>query len=188
MVVKDGIRPGGRSARVQAAVHAATRELLARMDRAELTIPMIAAAAGVTPSTIYRRWHDLPSLLADVAVARLRPDAEPARTGTLRGDLDAWLEQYVDEICSAPGRAMTADALACDPRDRNAGSCAAYIRQQLEAIVGRAAERGEPVPGLDALMDHVVAPVVYRIVFGHETVAPAFWRGLLDRVLAETKR
>ena len=47
-------RPGGRSARVQAAVHAATADLIAAHGRAALTVPLIAARAGVTPSTIYR--------------------------------------------------------------------------------------------------------------------------------------
>ena len=66
-------RPGGRSARVQAAVHQATIELMALHGRAVLTVPLIAARAGVTPSTIYRRWGDLADLLADVAVERMRP-------------------------------------------------------------------------------------------------------------------
>ena len=180
--MKDSLRPGGRSARVQAAVHAATCALLGRVDRAQLTIPLIAAAAGVTPSTIYRRWGDLPSLLADVAVARLHPDGEPPCTGSVRGDLEAWLEQFVEEMGSAPGRAMTADTLACDLRDRNATSCAAFTRQQLAAILARAQAPDGRLPDLDTLMDHVIAPVVYRLTFGSEPVLPAYWRGLLDRV------
>lgn len=42
MTVKENLRPGGRSARVQASVHKAVRELLAEMSRAEVTIPLIA--------------------------------------------------------------------------------------------------------------------------------------------------
>src|ERR1700754_3414092 len=87
-------RPGGRSARVQAAVHQATTELLAEHGRAALTVPLIAARAGVTPSTIYRRWGELADLLADVAVEHLRPDGDPADTGSVAGDLAAWVEQY----------------------------------------------------------------------------------------------
>ncbi|MEG2632003.1 MAG: ATP-binding protein, partial [Comamonas sp.] len=59
--------PGGRSARVQESVHSAVRELLEAHERSSVTVPMIAARAGVTPSTIYRRWGDLSALLADVA-------------------------------------------------------------------------------------------------------------------------
>jgi len=87
MAIKEGLRPGGRSARVQESVHSAVRELLETHERSSVTVPMIAARAGVTPSTIYRRWGDLSVLLADVALARMRPDSEPANTGSLRGDL-----------------------------------------------------------------------------------------------------
>src|SRR4051795_8551720 len=70
-------RPGGRSARVQESVHAAVRDLVGEVGRDALTVPMVATRAGVTPSTIYRRWGDLQELLSDVAVERLRPDAPP---------------------------------------------------------------------------------------------------------------
>lgn len=38
--------------------------------REGLTVPAIAERAGVTPSTIYRRWGNLRELLSDVAVQR----------------------------------------------------------------------------------------------------------------------
>jgi hypothetical protein len=41
---------------VQKAVHRAVRELQADGGEGELTVPAVAARAGVTPSTIYRRW------------------------------------------------------------------------------------------------------------------------------------
>ena len=75
MAIKEGLRPGGRSARVQESIHSAVRALLEEQDRASVTVPQIAARAGVTPSTIYRRWGDLSVLLADVALARMRPTA-----------------------------------------------------------------------------------------------------------------
>ena len=84
MAIKEGLRPGGRSARVQDAIHSAVRALLQEQERSSVTVPQIAARAGVTPSTIYRRWGDLSALLADVALARMRPDSEPAQTGSLR--------------------------------------------------------------------------------------------------------
>ena len=69
------------------------------------TVPAAAARAGVTPSTIYRRWGDLSQLLADVAVEQLQPEQAPPDTGSFYGDLLAWLEQYFDEMSSVPGRA-----------------------------------------------------------------------------------
>ena len=74
MAIKESVRPGGRSARVQESIHQAVHGLLEEQDRASLTVPQIAARAGVTPSTIYRRCGDLAALLADVAFARMRPE------------------------------------------------------------------------------------------------------------------
>lgn len=45
-----GVRPGGRSARVQVAIHRAVREQ--EQGSSALTVPAIATLAGVTPSTI----------------------------------------------------------------------------------------------------------------------------------------
>lgn len=94
------VRPGGRSARVQESVHTAVRELTAEVGRDALTVPLVAARAGVTPSTVYRRWGDLQELLSDVAVERLRPDTAPEDHGGLRADLTAWAEQFLDEMAS----------------------------------------------------------------------------------------
>ena len=183
MAAKENIRPGGRSARVQASIHAAVKQLLAEAGREALTIPLIAARAGVTPSTIYRRWGDLANLLADVAVERLRPDADPGETGALRSDLEGWLEQYVDEMSSGPGRAMTRDVLACGEVAGAGGQCAAFTRRQLELICDRARARGEAAPDVDALMDRIIAPIMYRILFDASPIGPELWRAWLDGAL-----
>ena len=171
-------RPGGRSARVQAAVHRATTELLAQHGRAALTVPLIAARAGVTPSTIYRRWGDLADLLADVAVERMRPDGDPADTGSVAGDLAAWVEQYRDEMSSDVGLGMMLDVLAAKGGTLDEGrapvpcQCAAFTASQIEVIVARGVARGEAVPEVDAVMDTVVSPIVYRSLFGAAPMAP----------------
>lgn len=164
MTSKAGPRPGGRSARVQASVHLAAKTLLARLDRSEVSIPAIAAEAGVTPSTIYRRWGDLQDLLADIAVERLRPDGDPADTGRALGDLEAWAEQYAEEMSSRPGREMVRDVLSVEGR---AGpQCLAFVRDQIDVIVERARRRGEPCPEVEVVIDRVVAPIVYRLLYG----------------------
>ena len=171
-------RPGGRSARVQAAVHQATTELLALHGRAALTVPLIAARAGVTPSTIYRRWGELADLLADVAVERLRPESDPADTGSVVGDLQAWVEQYRDEMSSEVGLGMMLDVLAARGGTLVEGrlpvpcQCAGFTASQIEVIVARGLARGEPVPEVDTVMDTVVSPVVYRSLFGAAPMSP----------------
>lgn len=184
MAVKENLRPGGRSARVQASVHKAARDLLAEMSRAEVTIPMIAAKAGVTPSTIYRRWGDLQELLADVAVERLRPDMQPIDAGSGKADLEAWAEQYAEEMSSGPGREMIRDVLAAQTGE-NACKCCEYTRRQLVLIAERAKARGETFPDVDLVMDQVVAPIMYRILFG-DVPDSARVRDLVSRVISAT--
>lgn len=176
-------RPGGRSARVQAAVHSAVRELLAEVGRDALTVPLVAQRADVTPSTIYRRWGDLAELLSDVAVERLRPDGEPEDHGDLRSDLAAWAEQFLDEMASGSGRAYTRDALLGDPDGSNAGRCSAYAAEQINTILARAARRQEDTPDIEAAMDRVVAPMMYRILFRPAGLDAAYARRLVNDLL-----
>lgn len=175
-------RPGGRSARVQQAVHTAVRELQAERGGSDLTVPQIAARAGVTPSTIYRRWGDLHELLSDVAVERLRPESPPADHGSLRADLEHWAAGLLEEMSSPPGRSYIRDALAGDPDGSNAGQCSAYAVEQVETILARAAERGEHVPDTDTVMDHVVAPLMYRILFRPGLLDAQYARDLVTTV------
>lgn len=168
MTTNQGVRPGGRSARVQASVHNAVSELLALHERSTLTVPLIAAHAGVTPSTIYRRWGDLNELLADVALQHIRPDSEPADTGSLQGDLRAWGEQYMEEISSVPGRAVVLDLLTSGAG--RYGRCLDIVREQLEIILSRSLARGERVPEVDHVVDRLTAPLVYRILFSDQTL------------------
>lgn len=161
---RENPRPGGRSARVQAAVHQSVRDILATMDRTDVTIPLIAQRANVTPSTIYRRWGDLQELLADVAAARLRPESEPPRIGTAREDLESWIEQYADEMASGVGRQMLRDILS-SVDGTSVEKCRCYMQQQLTVLIARAEKSGEPFPDLEELMDHVISPIIYRILF-----------------------
>ncbi|MBV2182689.1 MAG: TetR/AcrR family transcriptional regulator [Castellaniella sp.] len=183
MADKSVPRPGGRSARVQAAVHQAVRDLQQELSgRAGLTVPAIASRAGVTPSTIYRRWGDLAQLLADVAVEQLQPEQPPADTGSFRSDLLSWLIQYFDEMSSAPGRMMLRDVLGTEGH-ASAGKCDGFLRQQIEAIRERARARGEqPVPA-DLIIRIVIAPLMYRMLFANEAPAAQTIKDLVARLL-----
>ena len=187
-------RPGGRSARVQAAVHQATLALLALHGRAGLTVPLIAARAGVTPSTLYRRWGELADLLADVAIERMRPDGDPADTGSVAGDLQAWVEQYRDEMSSDVGLGMMLDVLSAKGSTPAEGKlpvpcqCAAFTASQIAAIVARGVERGQAVPEVDAVMDTVVSPIVYRALFGTVPMTAAQARARVDACMTTARR
>jgi AcrR family transcriptional regulator len=181
VTVKERVRVGGRSARIQSAVHEAVRRLSAARDRAELTVPQIAAEAGVTPSTIYRRWGDLPALLADVAVQRLRPIGDPDDTGAVNSDLRAFIEQFMEEMSSPVGRALVRDVFS-PPGETYPIQCSGFTREHLATIAARATARGEVPFDIDEVIDHVVAPIIYHILYGDRELTLAYCHSLLDRI------
>jgi AcrR family transcriptional regulator len=179
MAIKEGLRPGGRSARVQESVHSAVRDLLKEQDRATVTVPQIAARAGVTPSTIYRRWGDLSVLLADVALARMQPETEPANTGSLSGDVQAWAEQYLDEMSSEPGRNLLRDVQS----GLRPSYCTKIIGGQLQTILDRYPDL--PKPSVDRLINMVAAPTVFRILFSEVALEVEELHRLIEIALSQ---
>lgn len=183
-MVREMVRQGGRSARIQQAVHAAARDLLAEVDRAEISVPAIAERARVTPSTIYRRWGDVSQVLADVAAERLRPIAEPDDTGSVRGDLTAFVLQYAEEMSSEVGRQLVRDVLAETGGESAAARCCRYTDDHLATLNARARARGEPEFDAETAIDLIIAPLVYHILFSDRAVTEEYALSLLARFFA----
>lgn len=80
-------------------------------------------------------------------------------------------------MSSPPGRAYIRDALLGD-KD-NAGQCSAYAAGQIEVITTRAAARGERAPEVETVLDRVVAPMMYRILFRPGPFPPGYARELV---------
>ncbi|WP_345436731.1 TetR-like C-terminal domain-containing protein [Actinoallomurus vinaceus] len=120
----------------------------------------------------------------DVAVERLRPEAAPEDRGSLPADLAGWAEQFLEEMSSPPGRAYIRDALLGDPLAGNAGQCSEYAAQQIHAILARAAQRGENVPDAETVLDRVVAPMMYRILFRRSGLTAEYARRLVTETLS----
>jgi AcrR family transcriptional regulator len=181
VAVKERVRVGGRSARIQSAVHAAVRRLSTETDRDQLTVPHIAAEAGVTPSTIYRRWGDLAALLADVAVERLRPISDPEDTGAMASDLRAFIEQFMEEMSSPVGRILIREVFSPSAQTYSV-QCAGFSQDHLATIAARAKARGETPFDIDEVIDHVIAPIIYHILYGGRELTPDYCHALLDRL------
>lgn len=181
MTVTGTPRPGGRSARVQQAVYAAVRELLEEHtgDRASLSIPLVAERAGVNSSTIYRRWGDLQRLLAAVASNRSLPE-QVEDTGSLAGDMLAWFVPYVEDFSSPLGRQVLRDMIADGDVTRDYFG---LMRGHVDEIRRLALERGEVPPEAREIIDVVVAPVIYRILFNNESAEELDVRGRIAAVL-----
>ena len=138
-------RPGGRSARVRAEVHAAVLELLGEQRWDQVSIPAIAERSGVHSATIYRRWGSVASLADEVVAERLAESAAIPDTGTLRGDLELAAVRFADTIAGPLGQVLLRAAALSGPTDE--APVALHTRAaQLQAMLDRAAARGEKMP------------------------------------------
>ena len=161
-------RPGGRSTRVHAAIYASVGELVGE-GAEKISFPVIAERAGVNPSTLYRRWDDVQALLEEVAVAALTRDGESVPdTGSLAQDLTAWAHAIAADI-TRPERAWYLRAMVA-ARLEIVSRCEVTEtrRAQASEVVRRAAERGEAAPTVSQILDHLIAPLYYRVVFALE--------------------
>ncbi|SFF61256.1 TetR/AcrR family transcriptional regulator [Streptomyces mirabilis] len=175
-------RPGGRSARVRAAVHRAVEELLAEEPTEALTIPAIAARAGVHATTVYRRWGSVAQLLADVATSRFSGDVVVPDTGSLVGDLERWTGDVATDLADPDVLALMRATIGSGPEGGSA--CTADRHAQLGAIIERERARGGKVPSVERAVDGLLGPLYYRAIFSGEPASGEWARGLVAPLLA----
>ena len=177
-------RPGGRSARVRAAVLAATSELLMEVGYDGVTVESVAGRAGVHKTTVYRRWPTKAELIAD-AVRDQSAEAVPIPdTGSLRGDLVQLAREVAENIGSEGGarRSRTIIAAASSSPEL-ADRVHAFWSHRLALcapIVERAIARGVVPPDVDPilLVEAAVAPLWLRLLVTGEPIDTSF----IDRV------
>jgi len=177
-------RPGGRSARVRAAVHRAVVEFLADNPAEALTLPLIAARAGVHPTTLYRRWGSVAELMADVASSRFSGDIVVPDTGSLRTDLRRWVSDVATDLSDPDTLAVIRASVGSTPEGGCA--CTADRQDQLAAILERERERGGAVPDTAHAADVLLGPLYYRAIFTDQPTEPDWAEHLVDTLLAAT--
>src|SRR6185437_24526 len=84
-------KPGRpRSAEADQAILRATLELLAQDGIQGMSLEGVAARAGVSKTTIYRRWANKDALILD-ALRQSKPPALTFDTGNFRADIEHYL-------------------------------------------------------------------------------------------------
>lgn len=165
-----GIRSGGRSTLVVAAVRSAVETLVAELGAENVTIALIAERAGVNATSIYRRWGDLPTLINEVAAYRLDPERPLPDTGDLQADVRAWAH----ELATHFGTPANASLLRAGAALANSGpsDCTVNRRNEAGAFVARYRSRAQEkadgdttVPTADQIINYIVAPITYRAIF-----------------------
>jgi len=159
-------RPGGRRTHNRQHILAVVRTQLEQTGCADLTVPSIAAAAGVAPSTIYRRWGDAHSLLSDAALEHLTCASIPRVTGTARDDLTTWFTQFLDALSSRTGRTALRAIMASGGRSyTNRAAYASACRTSIRLILGQTETVHDITPAVDFVVDRLVVPTIVRVLF-----------------------
>ncbi|MFF9352059.1 TetR/AcrR family transcriptional regulator [Streptomyces sp. NPDC014734] len=180
-------RPGGRSARVGAQVHEAVTGLTGERGYGNFTVGDVAARAGVADSSIYRRWGGLEALLTDVALTRLNAQSPMPDTGSLVGDLRTYAANVAREITGPDGLAVLNLAVALSSSGQQGLEAGLELRtarmRQLQSMLDRASDRGERAIDAFDVLDHIMAPMYIRVLFGMGPLTPDYIDGLVDRLL-----
>lgn len=187
------MRPGGRTARVRAAVLEATQDELVERGFHGLAMDQVAARAGVGKTTVYRRWGGPAGLVADLMTSLAEESAPHADTGGIEGDLLAnamnVLGAITDERLGATFQAVIA-AATCDAEAADA-LAAFYARRIADwtPVVDLAVRRGELPAGTDGaeVIRAVSAPLYYRLVVTREPVDAATAERAAARALAAAR-
>ncbi len=169
-------RPPGRGPKVRRAVLAATLSELAENGYAALTVDNVARRSGVHKTTIYRRWKDRDSLVADavtdLAAARVPfPD-----TGDIDADLRELARSLVRFLNSPAGKGVLVATLSDAARIPEIADAKRLFFQdrfrRAEPVVAGAIARGQLPPGTDPaeLVRTVIAPIYLRLLVTAEPV------------------
>jgi len=141
-----------RDPRIDAAILAATADLLVQIGYSNLTLAAVAERAGTTKTALYRRWSSKAELVHEAAFP-VAPTALVSPAGDMAADLQAMIAAARDVFTTPVVRAalpglvadMSADAeLNARVMSRFAGLFAA-----VQARLSEAVERGGVHPDVD---------------------------------------
>jgi len=164
------VRPGGRTARVRAAVLRAAGDMLAERGFAHLDLADVARRAEVGKTTVYRRWASVTGLVTDLLGDMAEQSLPRTETGSVLGDLRANAalvrRTLADPRQGAPFRAVVA-AATCDGRTGAALRRFYDVRvAEWAPCVEQGVARGELPVGTDAgeVVRAVSAPLYHALL------------------------
>jgi len=165
VVVNRGGRPF--DAQTGQAILDATTQLLIEVGYGRLRVDAVAARAGVSKATIYRRWRSKSELLR-ATLSQVEETVPIADTGDLRRDLQALMRtavvEFVDSEAADLMPQLSAEA-QIDPEVREfLHSYARTRRGAVREILERAQHRGDVRDDLDleVVIDMLTAPIFVR--------------------------
>jgi AcrR family transcriptional regulator len=173
-------RPGGRSARVRAAVIEALVAELAENGLGDVTMDGVARRAGVNKTTLYRRWGSKEELVLDALLELGERRVPIPDSGSLREDLLIVAREIVASV-STPEADAVVRAAAADPSpdSKLVRAVRAFWQVRfalLGEIVEHAIERGELPAGIDPkpLVEGLLGGIYLRMLVTREPLDDEF--------------
>ncbi|MGW7541119.1 TetR-like C-terminal domain-containing protein [Streptomyces sp. NPDC054770] len=148
----------------------ATVALLTERGYGALTTAAVAAAAGVSTATLYRRWRSKEDLVAAAVMMCGKELSEEVETGTLEGDLRTVLRGKAAFLTGPGGRLLRAllgeaahNAILADALTT---AFTVPMHERVSQVVRRAVDRGEipPVDQPELVADLVMGPMISRLL------------------------
>ncbi len=177
-----------RVVRSKAKVIDSALELLAERGVAGTSVEAIVERSGVAKTTVYRHWPTRGELILDAIDACIEPPVTPD-LGALRADLHALIGGLCEALSTTRWAALMPsliDAAERDPEFAEIHHRFATTRNApLHDVIGRAIDRGELPPDVDAelLSDLLAGPVFYRRLVAGAPLDRSDGERLVDQVL-----
>ncbi|MFF0306611.1 TetR/AcrR family transcriptional regulator [Streptosporangium sp. NPDC004379] len=183
--------PHRRGADRTEAIMRTTLELGQEIGYAKLSIEAVAARAGASKQTIYRRWPSKGALLLDSLLSLNEPGLDYPDTGDLVTDLRTQIYAAVDLLGRPPfgplfkalvGEAQHDPRIAATLNER-------FITPQADKTVARlktARDRGQLSPAfdLDLAMAVLSGPLYFQLLITQEQLTHEYVDRILDALLA----
>lgn len=169
--------------------------LIGEVGYERMSMDALAARAHASKATLYRRWPGKAELVAEALRSRsCTIPGSSANTGSLRGDLLAWLRDQRDVLTGKDGPLLVGLIMAA----RGDPELASLLREQFGedkaaaagALLGRAIARQEIPPNASPGVFTEIAPamLLMRVILSDQPTDDAFLAHIVDDVLLPTLR
>lgn len=169
----------------QAVLKAAFR-LLGQVGYAGITMDALAKEAGVGKPTLYRWWSSKAEVLLEAVVADAGEALPAPDTGSLRGDLEAYLVRLFG-LLEAGGAVIARSLIAESGLDpafaaRFRDTFVASRRDEVATLLDRWSSQLRARQNREAMLDAFFGPVWYRLLL-HEPLGSGEAIAMVDQFL-----
>lgn len=180
---------------VTAAITSAMFDQLAEVGYARMSMDAVARRAGVGKAAVYRRWRSKQAMLIDLVGSAMRRNLpEVPDTGSLAGDVRRFLDVIVAQLADPRTMRIALDVLVETTRTPELAAALHDVvgeprRTAAAAVLTRAIDRGELLPGLDRELglDLLISPLLMRLLFPASQLDDAYLARLTTVIVTGLK-